>query len=564
MEITEDNFELDPFNCPYYELPSVQREALSFFADERISPLAREVLMAKLAYFGSQDLGRLKESIEKYEIGSVFRKQGLFSKVSKFWDKHKKEIIIGLVIVAAVVITGVALSAEAGANMAVAGTAGAISNGSKGAEFKSSGSQERRCNSDSSSKAVEDKPIDLPLQRAEPDAYLPNYLENFKDNPFFEKIVEKAFQPFQNTPIQNFSLENSPLSVFKDNGSVFLGDTAPLLFPLNPDSYIFKPVETLSPTELKINENGQFALTPPKDAVPTLEKAMRLFDRAIDGEPVFTSPFLSKEEIIKLNYRYAEAFSKKDIAEFNKIINLRAGNPFSEHMRELWKNEPPLIGENKLAYKITGINGICTSREDVEQYKKVFSRMASDYPIDWIYNKDIGLVRGASDAFFNQMLSRQTGPSGKKLVNQWKFFDFANKENPEAKLLHLCHSQGVLITRNTLKTIPPDLADRIITIAVAPPDLIYNEDCYTAFNIISKKDKVPYAKCIYESVMYMTEEGAEAYRMERAGKSCTVIVLDPHPDATGMDHSLMSPTYTKMLVHLVHKYMKGGFHTKKN
>lgn len=564
MEITEDNFELDPFNCPYYELPSVQREVLSFFADERISPLAREVLMAKLAYFGSQDLGRLKESIEKYEIGSVFRKQGLFSKVSRFWDKHKKEIIIGLVVVAAVIITGVALSAEAGANMAVAGTAGAISNGSKGAEFKPSGSQERSCNSNSRSKAVEDKPIDLPLQRAEPDFYLPNYLENFKDNPFFEKIVENAFQPFQNTPIQNFSFESSPLNVFKDNGSVFLGDTAPLLFPLNPDSYIFKPVETPSPTELKINENGQFALTPPKDAIPTLEKAMSLFDRAIDGGPVFTSPFLSREEIIKLNYRYAETFSNEDIAQFNKIINLRAGNPFSEHLRELWKNEPPLIGENKLAYKITGINGICTSREDVEQYKKVFSRMASGYPIDWTYNKDIGLVRGAADAFFNQMLSRQTGSSGKELVNQWQFFDFANKENPKAKLLHLCHSQGVLITRNTLKTIPPHLAKRVIAVAVAPPDWIYDQDCYKAINIISKKDWVPYAKYAYQAIIHMTQEGATAYRMVTKGKTCTVIVLDPHPDAEGMDHALLSKTYNENIKKIFKRYMDGEFHKEEN
>ena len=54
------------------------------------------------------------------------------------------------------------------------------------------------------------------------------------------------------------------------------------------------------------------------------------------------------------------------------------------------------------------------------------------------------------------------------------FTDFheANKDNPNAKYLQLCHSQGALHLRNALQGLPQEIRDRVIVLAIAPAAII--------------------------------------------------------------------------------------------
>jgi hypothetical protein len=94
---------------------------------------------------------------------------------------------------------------------------------------------------------------------------------------------------------------------------------------------------------------------------------------------------------------------------------------------------------------------------------------------------------------------------------------------------------------------PKELRDRVIVVAIAPGAVVPKKLCFNSFNYASKKDIVHFGELVLPGFFDSSECGTSKtmemileYRKE-------LELLDPHPDATGIDHDFESPTFTDII-----------------
>jgi hypothetical protein len=201
---------------------------------------------------------------------------------------------------------------------------------------------------------------------------------------------------------------------------------------------------------------------------------------------------------------------------------------------------------------IGGINGIGNSLNDAKTNAEYLSKLSGGHQVDWVYNKTnsipIDLIESAVLNF-----SGISSPAN-DLMKEWTAFHEKHHNDPEAKLLQFCHSQGATHVKNTLASAPPEIRDRLIVLAVAPASVVPTALCHQSFNFASKRDIVPFAEAIlkYDADAPYEERIAEPSR--QALKE--LVLLDPHPDAKRFDHSLDSPTFKKVVTDILEDYTK--------
>lgn len=202
-------------------------------------------------------------------------------------------------------------------------------------------------------------------------------------------------------------------------------------------------------------------------------------------------------------------------------------------------NEPPLgfierkVGKKGKMYYcglqqiaemgIGYINGIMNSLRDACATANQISKMAGDHYVTFLHNESHGflvdLVRCACELYFYA----QT-PAVKNLQEKWS--TFFRHAGPDAIYYHECHSEGAIITRNALRSLPKELRQRIIVTAYAPAAYIDDEYAYQVTHYRSARDLVP----LLDFVGF--------YKCRHS-----TIVLQPHVDAPLFDHSINSPTF---------------------
>ena len=205
---------------------------------------------------------------------------------------------------------------------------------------------------------------------------------------------------------------------------------------------------------------------------------------------------------------------------------------------------------------IGGINGMDTSLDEATDHAAYISRLADNRSIDWTYNCSRGRIADVAEIF--TMNYAGYSPNTAKLLQEtFTKFHEANKDNPKAKYLQFCHSQGAIHLRNALEGLPQEIRDRVVVVAIAPAAVITTDLCFTAFNYASKKDIVPKGELIHSAIVdkllpfSSTDHLAEAKDRQLA----TLILLDPHPDATGIDHDFQSPTFEQIITKRVADYI---------
>jgi hypothetical protein len=145
------------------------------------------------------------------------------------------------------------------------------------------------------------------------------------------------------------------------------------------------------------------------------------------------------------------------------------------------------------------------------------------------------------------------------LKDTWGKFDEQNKDKPNAKYLQFCHSKGAIDVRNALMECPKELRDRVIVVAIAPGAIVPDDLCFDSFNYASKNDIVHFGELVLpgffdssECGMSKTMEVILEYRKQ-------LKLVEPHPDATGIDHDFESPTFTDIIArHILEHLKKNG------
>jgi hypothetical protein len=185
-------------------------------------------------------------------------------------------------------------------------------------------------------------------------------------------------------------------------------------------------------------------------------------------------------------------------------------------------------------------------------------QLASGQSVDWVYNNSHGALGDLVEVFTQNYLGISPNTSN-LLTDNWIAFHEENKHNPNARYFQLCHSQGAIHLRNALAKAPQEIRDRVIVVAIAPATVIPEDMCFQSFNYASKKDIVPLGELVFAGALDTREIGISPVVEMALEHRKELILLDPHPDATGIDHDFRSPTFEKIIKdHIEDYYRKNG------
>ncbi len=235
-------------------------------------------------------------------------------------------------------------------------------------------------------------------------------------------------------------------------------------------------------------------------------------------------------------------------------------NPFN--FERISKGYPIIIGPRPIEvskyYEIEGIsqddmmitfiNGMDnTLIEDAKgngQY--LWSLNPGQRKIEAVYNHTNGKFLDVVE--IHALNSRGFSPlTESMLVKKWTDFHDKNKDKPQAKILHFCHSQGALHTKNALTILPKEIRDRVIVVAIAPAAVISNQICFRSFNYASKNDVVPQGE-ILEAICNSDVIEITKILANLPSLQPELTRLEPHKDAKGFDHTFKSPTFIERII----------------
>lgn len=224
---------------------------------------------------------------------------------------------------------------------------------------------------------------------------------------------------------------------------------------------------------------------------------------------------------------------------------------------------PPNLSPSPSCCRIGGINGMKTSPGETQRHTEYIKSFAPDKQIDWVYNRTHGPLVDLAEVFSLNYLGVSPN-TAKELHQNWIAFHEVNKDNPHAKYLQFCHSQGAIHVRNALLNLPREICDRIIVVAIAPAAVVTRDLCFQSFNYVSKKDIVSYGELLHAGFLDSSECGmSKCVEMVLEARK-ELIILEPHPDATGIDHDFESLTFSpKIKDHIADYFLNNGEYDKK-
>jgi len=203
---------------------------------------------------------------------------------------------------------------------------------------------------------------------------------------------------------------------------------------------------------------------------------------------------------------------------------------------------------------IGSTNGMNTTLDEAASHANYLAKFASNQNIDWIYNRSHGPLIDLAEIFTLNYAGRSPN-TGQLLIDTWTEFHERNAEQPQAKYLQFCHSQGAIHVRNALANAPKEIRDRVIVVAIAPGAVVPKNLCYQSYNYASKKDIVPFGELVYASALDTNEFGTSKLVETALENRDELILLDPHPDDTGIDHDFESPTFKDRIIYHINQYL---------
>lgn len=207
--------------------------------------------------------------------------------------------------------------------------------------------------------------------------------------------------------------------------------------------------------------------------------------------------------------------------------------------------------------RIGGINGMDTSLAEAYDHAKYLGKMASDHSIDWVYNHTNGKGSDLAEIFAMNYVGYS--PNTCNLLREtWIKFHEDNKDNPHAKYLFFCHSQGAIHTKNTLLSLPEEIRKRIIVIAIAPAAIIPKDLCYDSYNYACSKDVVPMGEAVFASILDPGLDGRSELLEHALDIRKELIIIDPHPSDKGMGHEFQNPIFKSVIDTHVTQYLNMG------
>lgn len=175
---------------------------------------------------------------------------------------------------------------------------------------------------------------------------------------------------------------------------------------------------------------------------------------------------------------------------------------------------------------ITFINGMDNGFRDNFSSTGYLSEQAGGINIHSIFNRSRGRALDTTECVFQSVTGCPT-LSAISLLSKW--LDHFSKK-PQSEVLHFCHSQGSIVTRNVAPLLPESIRQKITVVSIAPGAYV---------------DKDTYGK-----VLHYVCEGDFVPKIDFIGRirnRDTITTLKANPDDKGSVHSFQHPVYREKI-----------------
>ncbi len=475
---------------------------------------------------------RVVKSVKKVFKKTAKQTKDLTKKVGQFCKDHKKEIIVGVAIVAAIAVAAVATVAIASAMTTTAAQASGV-----GAAIGGLGGTLAGDTANKYSSGIDDKEASLaPVKNT-------SSLDSVKiDNPFDKDFIGPLLQSLFGNPVISNQENVLPISTNSNlDRSQNLFKDSTLSEPLLMHEFN-KCLDSVETNHKKIVEN-------PSISDSYLSQHENIWDkRSAELQRVFTDCSTYPQPINEADERMQVL---NIVKKFNSEENFRnhSGDWHAQNAHDILGKERTRenflmsevykVGDKELKNgKIIYINGIDNTLEDSQESTNVLSQYSEGASITSVYNATHGKVNDLNEARKN-MNGIVTTPSF-LLANE--IISYFNAHPDDSKVLIVCHSQGTAHTNNTLYLLPKDIRKRIEVAAIAPSKYIDDSLCRHVGHYLSENDA------------FVPNIDKERRIAEKQG---TVHLLEPALGTSEkFDHAFLSETYQSALKVSIRDFIK--------
>jgi len=296
------------------------------------------------------------------------------------------------------------------------------------------------------------------------------------------------------------------------------------------------------------------------------EAVWRASEREKSGKPLseserqFREFLFPKQKEIDANFAAFGAFLEERFKQL-KQYGIEAKGLSEDKIRELLKGSSKrldTLGDPNKDFLIVAINGVNTPLEEALSHQAYLRSLTENRAaIDFVYNASYHVALDLIEVF--TLNYPGYSPNTAELLCQcWQEFAKNHPDDPNRKILVPCHSQGAIHVYNGLLISPPEIRNRIIVAAIAPAKVVPSSLCCKSFNYASKKDIVHYGELLKISASDPNDPSFFSDLERLLTERAELTLLDPHPNAIGLDHDFQSPTFRGVLTELLNKYLQSS------
>lgn len=473
----------------------VSRLEAAEFHDEVIQRLVEHLLceqkIAEFAWLGTAEENRslLARDIQHLDFSKsdLILQTGLKKSVSKFWKKHKKEILIGAAIVAALTVVVVVAASTAAATAAAGGAALAAGEKEKPARHK------------------KDPPTPIPAQPPTQLAFEETGVSFDGRFATYSDILQTRIDP---TPLVPYHPEE--------------------LQPI-PPSHSWPIVEP--PSFLDVQPH----YSPPSNHFDFLKPSIQeIKKQTVEAIKCENSPIVNEKHWLS---NFLEIITTT-IADHPDLFNPDSFciTPIPRHFPET-SSIFSTLGKSVSGLGMGGGNGMNTTMEEAVSHANYFAQFAQGHSFDWVHNNTHGPVIDMLEIVTLNL--RGFSPNTAALHRQlWEGFHAKNLDRPHNKYLQFGHSQDSIHIFNALKKAPEEIQQRVIVILFGPAVVIPDNLCFRVRHYACEGDIVPCAEALDANV-FGGLIASLPIALEHEEK---IIWLPRHPD-TKNPHDLQNPAF---------------------
>lgn len=430
---------------------------------------------------------------------------GLKKSLSKFWKKHKKEILIGAAIVAIITVVVVVAVCTGGTGAAAAGAAGSAALGACEGEKKEKPAK-------SEPKVEPQPPVELSINRNE----LLFQESGVVFDGQYTRYTDILLNRVEYHPPEIASSPEIQPPTFLDVQTHYETPT----FWNNPYSTDFLDSLGAQPNGPK---EETFSIT---DLIPQAGTQQT----PVCKEKPWSANFLDAlVQGFREGPEMLEPHTFLPNHQFSTIV-------FTEGIRDPRKG----LGLG---------NGMNTTLEEAVGHANHLAQFAQGHSVDLMYNNSHGPLIDMLEILTLNL--RGCSPNTADLHRQvWDNFHKYNLDRPQAKYLQFGHSQDSVHIFNALKKAPKEIQQRVIVILFGPAVVIPKGLCFKIVYYACEGDVAPYAEILDAGIT-----GGFLKGLPVALRHDDIIWVPRHPN-TKNPHDFRDPAFNEIKKEHIEDYLK--------